>query len=73
MAEWNSMPEVIHHLIPDWIPTLLARFSLLGSVLECRHNDNDATWQRFFCFWGPEEYTRNLSGQEFLLFQGRVY
>jgi hypothetical protein len=62
MAEWNSMPEAIHHLIPTWIPTLLSRFSLLGGVLECRNNDGNATWERFFCFWGPAEYARNLFG-----------
>jgi len=69
MAEWNSMPEAIHPLVPAWIPTMLSRFSLLGSVLECRNNMEDATWQRFFCFWGPAEYTRNLSGENFYCFK----
>jgi hypothetical protein len=61
MAEWNAMPEAIHRLIPEWIPTLLANFSLLGSVLECVHN-YEVTWQRHFCFWGPEHYAHNLIG-----------
>jgi hypothetical protein len=63
MAEWNSTPEAIHRLIPDWIPTLLSQFSLLGTVLECRNNYDSRCWQRQFCFWGPDEFTRNLHGE----------
>jgi hypothetical protein len=63
IAEWNSIPEAILHLIPDWIPTLLARFSLLGCVLECQHNEDHCAWPRYFCFWGPEAYARNLWGE----------
>lgn len=69
MTEWNSMPEEIHHLIPDWIPTLLSRFSLLGSVLECQNNYRHLKQQRLFCFWGPAEYTRNLSGESYYCFR----
>jgi len=47
MAEWNSMPEAIHSVVPSWIPTLLSRFRLLGSVLECRHNQQNETWERY--------------------------
>lgn len=65
MAEWNAMPEPIHHLVPPWIPTLLSRFSLLGSVLECRHNVEDAAWPRLFCFWGPTQYVHRLSDCHF--------
>jgi hypothetical protein len=63
IAEWNLIPEAIHHLIPDWIPTLLARHSLLGCVLECQHNQDHCARPRYFCFWGPEEYARNLWGE----------
>jgi hypothetical protein len=69
MAEWNSMPEAIHHVVPSWIPALLSRFSLLGSVLECRHNQQNATWERCFCFWGPAEYTMNLFGESHYCFK----
>lgn len=69
MAEWNSMPEAIHRVVPGWIPTLLSRFSLFGSVLECAHNQQDATWGRYFCFWGPEEYSRNLFGDSHYCFK----
>jgi hypothetical protein len=55
--------------IDAWIPTLLSRFSLLGSVLECSNNLEDATWQRFFCFWGPAEYTRNLFSESHYCFK----
>jgi hypothetical protein len=69
MAECNLIPDTIHHLVPSWIPSLLSRFSLLGSVLECRHNQQTATWERYFCFWGPEEYARNLFGESHYCFK----
>ncbi|MEO5803050.1 MAG: hypothetical protein ABIR24_05935 [Verrucomicrobiota bacterium] len=69
LAEWNSTPVAIHPLIPRWIPSLLANFSLLGSVLECQHNEAERAWPRCFCFWGPAEYTRNLSGNSSYCFK----
>jgi hypothetical protein len=68
LAEWNSMPEAIHQLVPSWIATLLVRFSLFGGVLECKHNQ-DYAWQRIFGFWGPEEYVSALSGDFYYCFK----
>jgi ankyrin repeat protein len=63
LSEWNTVPQQIHDLIPNWIPILLANFSLLGAVLTHQNNLEEETWPRYFCFWGPAEYTRNLSGK----------
>jgi ankyrin repeat protein len=63
LAEWNLVPQNIHDLIPNWIPTLLANFNLHGAVLEFQNNSENATWPRYFYIWGPAEYARNLSGK----------
>jgi ankyrin repeat protein len=62
LAEWTAIPTHIHDLIPNWIPTLLANFSLLGAVLEHQSSSGDETWPRSFSFWGPAEYA-SLSGK----------
>lgn len=62
LAEWNLVPQNIHDLIPNWIPTLLAHYSLLGAVLECENNYS-AEWQRYFYFWGPKQFAHKLSGK----------
>ena len=35
LSEWSVVPEQFHNLVPAWLPTLLADFSLYGGVLEC--------------------------------------
>jgi len=61
LAEWDQIPEKLQPLIPAWIPSLLAKYRLLGSVLECTNNLDDATWPRFFHFIGPAEFKTILS------------
>jgi hypothetical protein len=61
LAEWSLVPEEVQGLIPDWVPTLLANFSIHGGVLECKNNKKAATWERWFSFAGPDQY------KEFLL------
>src|ERR1051325_5955314 len=55
-AEWSLVPEKVQSLIPNWIPTLLAGFSLHGAALECKHNNDDANWERLFGFSEPDQY-----------------
>src|SRR5438067_11961603 len=61
LAEWSLVPEDVQGLIPGWVPTLLASFSIHGGVLECKNDNEDATWERWFSFSGPDQY------KEFLL------
>ena len=64
LKEWTLLPEHLQSLVPSWIPSLLANFSLYGSVLECDNKEERRTWQRYFCFWGPEEYAQQLSEEQ---------
>lgn len=61
LTEWSAVPEIVQGQIPSWVPTLLARFSICGGVLECKNDNDDATWERWFSFSPPEQY------KEFLL------
>src|SRR5215831_9299221 len=61
LAEWSLVPKKVQGSIPAWVPTLLSRFSLHGGVLECKHDNKKATWERWFSFSGPDQY------KEFLL------
>jgi hypothetical protein len=61
LAEWSLVPEEVQGLIPSWVPTLLAGFSIHGGVLECKNDNEEATWERWFSFSGPDQY------REFLL------
>ena len=56
LAEWSVLPEAAQNLVPTWLPTLLADFRLLGGVLECANNKDDATWPRYFGFIEPKSY-----------------
>jgi hypothetical protein len=67
LTEWNSLSSKIQNLVPNWIPTLLAKYSLIGGVLECGNCYEDQNWARNFCFWGPAEYERNLSSEDYNL------
>ncbi len=62
MAEWSQAPRPIHDLVPNWIPALLAKFSLHGAAFELPNDSGDDS-PRYFSFWGPAEYARNLSGK----------
>jgi hypothetical protein len=77
LAEWSLVPEEVQGLIPDWVPTLLARFSLHGGCLECKNDDDDANWERLFGFAGPDEYkdfllTRDYVGDTEIIAAGFV-
>jgi hypothetical protein len=67
LAAWDLVPAELHALIPNWLPTLLAAFSLHGGVLECKNNNDDATWLRWFWFCGPAEYKEILLSRDYVL------
>jgi len=67
LAEWSLVPENVQGLIPAWLPTLLARYSLYGGVLKCKHEKKKTTWERWFWFCGPEEYKEILLSRDYVL------
>jgi hypothetical protein len=67
LTEWSLVPENIHGLIPSWVPTLLASFSLCGGVLECKNYNKKATWECLFGFNGPEQYKEILLSRDYVL------
>ena len=62
-AEWSQVPLDLHDLIPRWLPTLLADFSLHGGVFELPNHDKDRTWPLWFMFLGPGEYKSDACGK----------
>ena len=63
LSEWNLVPQEAQDLIPNWIPALLANFSLLGGVLEYRNVLNDGEWPLYFSFLSPASYAENVFGK----------
>lgn len=47
-------------------PTLLARFSLHGAVLECKHDNCDAIWERWLSFSGLDQYKDLLHNGDYV-------
>jgi len=67
IEEWNSLPSNIQKLVPKWIPILLANYALTGGILECGSFDVDEHWVRYFWFYGPTEYKKELSSGDPIL------
>lgn len=62
LSEWSSLPVDARDLIPDWLPALLADFSLYGGVFELP-NFNEREWPAYFFFWGPVDFQQNFFGK----------
>ena len=71
LREWNALPGSIHKMIPYWLPSLLAKYSLHGCVLQ--HSVGPAQWRHGFFFWGPKEYKRNLAGKNFFYLRDEIH
>src|SRR5438067_13834614 len=66
LTEWSLVPEDVQGLIPGWVPTLLAKFSIHGAVLECKNDNDDATWERWFSFSGPDQFKAFLLSGDYV-------
>jgi hypothetical protein len=60
LSEWDSVPETVRALVPNWVPALLANYGLLGAVLGCLE------WRVPFHLrlWEPAEYERQHAGAD---------
>ncbi len=56
LAEWRALSPEVLKFIPDWIPTLLASYSLVGGVLGCGNNREPFRRSRLFSFSDPAWY-----------------
>jgi len=65
LTEWNSVPEKVKSLIPQWLITLLSNHSLTGPILERR--DEIYKWNRYFAFWPPNYYTERVSFEDSIM------
>jgi hypothetical protein len=54
LSEWDSVPETVRALVPNWIPALLANYGLLGVVLGCFEYQGLSQLR----LWEPAEYER---------------
>jgi hypothetical protein len=59
LAEWDALPSKVKSWIPRWLMVLLANHSLAGPSLERPHESG--SWQRYFCFWSPDEYLKRIT------------
>jgi len=57
-TEWDHLPARISHLIPPWIPELLAAHCLAGGVLEYR--DREHPYVRQFAFFEPTDFVKGF-------------
>jgi hypothetical protein len=69
LAEWDSLAPSIQKFVPDWIPTLLASYSLVGGVLESSESSDPEGFCRFFSLIDADEYKKVLSSRDGILEQ----
>jgi hypothetical protein len=67
LAEWDTLSADVLKFIPDWIPTLLANYSLVGGILTCGNNREPRHWSRVFGFSDPAFYQRVLTSGDYCL------
>ena len=69
ISEWSQVPQDVRDMIPNWIPTLLANFNLLGGAFEHRNINNNREWPLYFGFMSPELYAGLLFGKSRYCFE----
>jgi hypothetical protein len=67
LAEWKALSSDALKFIPDWIPTLLANYSLVEAVLACGNYQDPWSWSRLFSFFDPAEFQRVLTSGDYCL------
>ena len=72
LVEWNQLPLDAHDLIPKWLPTLLADFSLHGGTFELP-NHKEESGPLYFAFLGPAELKDQTCGKQRYCFVDEFY
>jgi hypothetical protein len=64
LAEWHCLSEESRKMIPNWLVTLLADYSLFGQALKLGKEfskDGEA-----FCFWSPSIYSNGFTDYTYI-------